>query len=135
MAINIDMDLMYTYQAHTLIDITNTNMLNNEQSKQRNQQRNWETIYQILSLRTQLMRFEFLGVVEDEVGKYSFGQNYSGKHKIWNFSFSVEHDDVYAIDNDRYGALKDDFKIAPVILGLDETAKPSIAFVLCQRLR
>ena len=120
------MELLYRYYAYTLVDITNTNVVNNEQQKQRNQQRNWETIYQILSLRTQLIAFEYAGIAYDDVSKYSFGTNYTGQHKIWQFNFSVEHEDVYGIGNDRYGVLKDDFKIAPIILGLDETAKPTM---------
>ena len=120
------MDLTYHYTAYTLIDITKTDILVNsiDNQKQRNQQRNWETVYQLLSLRAQLLTFDYLGKVVDDVDKYSFGIDYTGKHAIWKFEFSVEREDIYSLDHDRYGTLKDDFKIAPVILGLDETAKP-----------
>ena len=127
-AINIAMEALYRYRAYTLIDITETNVLTQsvEQQKQRNQQRNWETINQLLSLRAQLMEFNYLSVVTDDVANYSFGINYIGPHKIWSFDFAVERDDVYAFNHDRYGILKDDFKLAPIILGLDETATPPL---------
>ena len=71
------METLYRYYAYTLIDITETNVLTQsaEQQKQRNQQRNWETINQLLSLRAQLMEFNYLSVVTDDVAKYSFGVN------------------------------------------------------------
>lgn len=120
------MDHLHRYYGYTLVDITKTGMLTMESPYQRNQQRNWETIQQILSLRTQLTEFEYLHWVEADISQYSFGVNYTGIHKIWQFMFSVEYADVYASNSDRYGALKDDFKIAPIILGLDETATPNI---------
>jgi len=120
------MDLIYKYHAYTLIDITKTNVLTNEKIKQRNQQRNWETVQQLLSLRAQLLSFDYLDSAIDDIKNYSFGINYHGQHRIWQFEFSVEREDVYSIDHDRYGALKDDFKITPIILGLDETAIPPL---------
>jgi hypothetical protein len=126
--INIAMETLYRYYAYTLIDITETKVLTQsaEQQKQRNQQRNWETINQLLSLRAQLMEFNYLPAVTDDVAEYSFGINYTGLHKIWSFDFAVEREDVYAFNHDRYGILKDDFKLAPIILGLDETAHPTL---------
>lgn len=120
------MELIYRYHAYTLIDITNTGVLTQENisQKQRNQQRNWETVYQLLSLRAQLLEFEYLGMIKDDVSKYSFGINYQGIHNIWQFTFAVEHAGVYAFNHDRYGTIKDDFRIAPIILNLDETATP-----------
>ena len=120
------MDLLHRYHAYTLIDITKTDVYTNEPIKERNQQRNWETVQQVLSLRAQLLSFDYLGVMEDDVKNYSFGIDYRGQHRIWQFEFTVEHEDVYSLGHDRYGALKDDFKITPIILGLDETARPSV---------
>lgn len=126
MTINIAMEALYRYRAYTLIDITETNVLiqSAEQQKQRNQQRNWETINQLLSLRAQLLEFTYLPVINENVANYAFGINYVGKHNIWSFDFAVEREDVYAFNHDRYGVLKDDFKITPIILGLDETITP-----------
>lgn len=117
---NYMQDNLYTYVGFSLIDITPSKA---NTGKHRDQQRNWETISQLLSLRTQLLRFEPMGSIITDVSNYQFGINYEGHHKIWMFKFAVEYADVYAKDNDRYGALKEDFAITPVILGLDETAK------------
>lgn len=114
------MEALYKYHGYTLIDITHDN------SADRNQQRNWETVNQILSMRAQLLEFNYLGVISDEISKYSFGADYTGTHRIWQFSFAIDRDDVYNIACDRYGVLKNDFAVTPVILGLTETAQPSI---------
>jgi len=118
---------LYVYQVYTLVDITKTGVTtySKEKEKQRNQQRNWETVMQILGLRSQLLDVNYLGSVEEDVKDYSFGVNYKGIHKIWRFEFTIEHADLYTIDLDRYGALKNDFRIAPIILNLDETATPT----------
>jgi hypothetical protein len=71
-----------------------------------------------------LLDIKYLGSVEEDLLPYSFGVNYSGLHRIWSFEFAVEHDGIYSFESDRYGTLKDDFKIAPIILGLDETVVP-----------
>jgi hypothetical protein len=48
---------MYNHQIFTLIDITKTNVLQHsvEKTKERNQQRNFETVCQLLGLRTQII--------------------------------------------------------------------------------
>lgn len=124
MAINIYMDKLYKYQGYTLIDITKTDVVTSDQSTKRNQQRNWETIYQILSLRAQLHDFNYLGAELVDLKDYSFGVNYTSEQRVWTFEFTVENEGIYSLDHDRYGTLKDDFKIAPIILGLEETVTP-----------
>lgn len=119
------MERLYKYQGYTLIDITKTDVVS-EHSKKRNQHRNWETIYQILSLRAQLVNFNYLGSKLVDVKDYSFGIGYQGQHRVWTFEFAVENEGIYSLDHDRYGTLKDDFRIAPVILGLDETITQSM---------
>lgn len=117
----------YFYQGFTLIDITPTGVTSYsvDKEKERNQQRNWETIQQIISLRTQpavVSTDNFIADVKD----YHFGIHYTGKHKIWKFTFAVEYADIYQEGNDKFGLVKYDFKITPIILGLTETAKPEL---------
>ena len=119
------MNNIYRYRGYTLIDITKTDALTNDNPKERNQQRNWETVQQILSLRAQLLECNYTGVTEKHLKDYSFGIDYKGIHNIWTFEFAVERDDVYNFQHDRYGTLKNDFMVTPIILGLDETATPS----------
>jgi hypothetical protein len=114
------------YVGYTLIDITNTGVTSytSATQKERNQQRNWETIFQVVSLRSTTSGFSYFGSEIEDVTKFSFGVNYSGNHRIWSFSFTSSDPAIYQIAQDRYGQLKDDFSIAPIILGLDETATP-----------
>lgn len=75
-----------------------------EWHKARNQQRNWETITQIISLRTQAFDM-------------SSPQKFEGK---WQFSFSVETPDVFLLDGDSLGVLRSDCIGVPMLIGLDE---------------
>jgi hypothetical protein len=54
---------------------------------------------------------------------WEFGEYYQGRHKIWAWTFAVEHRDVFLIDNDSLGGLYRDFEQIPVITGLAETAR------------
>jgi hypothetical protein len=118
----------YLYQGFTLIDITPTGVISwspqNEQK--RNQQRNWETVQQILSLRTQPTIMETNNFVDDVMG-YNFGIEYQGEHRIWTFKFGVDYADIYQEGADKFGLVKYDFRITPVILGLTETILPEVA--------
>lgn len=118
----------YIYQGFTLVDITPTGVISHssQNEKKRNQQRNWETVQQILSLRTQPTILETDDFTAD-LKNYNFGVNYVGQHHIWTFKFGVDYADIYQDGHDKFGLVKYDFKITPIILGLDETAKPEVA--------
>ncbi len=90
----------------------------------RNQQRNWETMLQLISLRCQPVSIEQPIVTKlCPLSKFNFGSNFSGKQTVWEFKFSTEYAAVYDNPGDRYGALKADADNVPVITGLNETAK------------
>jgi hypothetical protein len=129
MSINITVDTQqYLYQGFTLVDITPTGVISYspQNERKRNQQRNWETVQQILSLRTQPTILETDNLVDDVI-KYNFGIKYQGEHKIWTFKFGVDYEDIYKEGPDKFGLIKNDFKITPVILNLSETAILEIA--------
>lgn len=129
MAINIHVDTeQYLYQGFTLIDITPTGVISYslQNEHKRNQQRNWETVQQILGLRTQTTILETDDFVDDVVD-YNFGIKYQGEHKIWTFKFGVDYADIYQEGPDKFGLIKNDFKITPVILNLTETILPEVA--------
>jgi len=122
-------DQRYTYQGYTLVDITPTGQTSYspEVELARNQQRNWETVLQILSLRTQPIVLETMTLFEDVTYfKNNFGIGYTGKHRVWSWKFSVDYADVYQDNFDHFGLLKSDFKLTPIILGLTETAEPEL---------
>jgi hypothetical protein len=90
----------------------------------RNQQRNWETMKQLISLRCQPTTFEQPVALENQqLSKYEFGKDYTGKQTVWTFKFSTEFAAVYDNPGDRYGALKADAQSVPIICKLAETAK------------
>jgi hypothetical protein len=92
-----------------------------EKEIKRNQQRNWETTLQILSLRTQ-PNIVKTDIIVDDVKNYQFGISYAGVHKIWTFVVGVDYKDVYTKGPDIFGILRSDFKLTPIIVGLTETA-------------
>jgi hypothetical protein len=116
----------YRHIGYTLIDVTKTDVTNYtpELERMRNKQRNWETVVQILGLRTQIMAIKQLKTEHKDIKDYLFGSAYSGKQRVWSFEFEVEFENLYLYGKDPYGVLKNDFVHAPIILKLDETVTP-----------
>ena len=76
-------------------------------NRSRNQQRNWETILQIIGLYTQ-------------------AQDISTTERTpqgWYFEFSTEFDDVFGVQGDPLGLLKQAAKGVPMFSDLDSTPK------------
>jgi hypothetical protein len=118
---------LHYHQCISLIDITKTNVLqySDSKAKERNQQRNFETVCQLVGLRTQLFDIGRVYKIQDtEIDSFKFGSYYLGemgfKYNVWTFSFAIEFQDVYRLDNDPYGTIKKDFVNVPAILNLDE---------------
>lgn len=114
---------LYRYAGYTLVDITNTGVIkySEENNSLRNQQCNWESVIQILSLRTQIMSASQSKILSSDVSDFKFGESYSGTHNIWYFEFIVEYADVYGSFNDPFKVLINDFSKVPVNIGLNET--------------
>jgi hypothetical protein len=74
----------------------------------RNQQRNWDTVNQLLSLRTLPTNTTDSQRADRDV-------------RVWQFEFTVDHVDAFS-DGDRvFGALERDCRDVPMITGLEET--------------
>jgi hypothetical protein len=88
------------------------NKINNADAwnRARNQQRNWETINQLISLRA-------LPIDITEPVKTS----HNGRH-AWVFEFVIEQQGAVTADNNPIGALINDSNMIPMLTGLDETA-------------
>lgn len=112
---------------YTLVDITRTNDVGADNTEQRNQQRNWETLVQVAGLRAQLIHLSNPEVMELDVSRSRFGSDFSGKHKVWIFRFGVEQDAVFSNDRSSHGTLADDFTNIPIITGLTETVNLNVA--------
>ena len=81
-------------------------------NRARNQQRNWETLLQILGLRCQLLDIQSPWT---EAGR-------------WCFEFTVEQQGVLDESND-FAALKRDCEAVPMICDLDKTMTSTAAIV------
>jgi hypothetical protein len=117
---------MRFFTAVTLVDITATGVTRHrtEQELERNQQRNWETVLQCIGLRAQPQLIEGPICREYLIDETTnFGEMYYGLQKCWLFTFGVESDDVYLVDEDPVGGLDKDFAQVPIICGLEETAR------------
>ena len=117
---------MQFYTGYTLVDITATGVTRyrTNQEFERNQQRNWETVLQTLGLRTQPLAIHGPVVTESNLNDgWEFGESYQGRHKIWIWTFGVEHEDVYGSGDDPLNMLLKDFEQVPIVCGLDESAR------------
>ena len=116
LAINICMSPLITCM--TLIDITATEVIKGS-SSHRDQQRNWETVLQLLGLKTQPLIIKSpVCFINENLEHFEFGEFYQGSHSVWAFQFRGERDDFYTVDQ-----LEQDFEQTPSILGLEETAR------------
>jgi hypothetical protein len=122
------------FQITTLVDITATGVTRStpDREVERNQQRNWETVLQVLSLRTQphIVNWPYKVTLATEDVRYLFGAVYSGNQEAWKFEFTADHPDSYSVINgtldeitDPISGLQSDFEQVPVITGLTETAR------------
>lgn len=102
----------------TLVDLTETGVTKGS-GELRDQQRNWETVLQLLGLKTQPLIVQSPVCFEHEnLEFFEFGEFYQGTHSVWALQFRGERDDFYTIDQ-----LEEDFEQVPVVLGLNETAR------------
>jgi len=83
-------------------------------NRSRNQQRNWETLTQILGLRTQL--FALTDPIQDQTGSR------------WMFEFETEFDGVYGPESDPVSVLRSDAEGVPMLRELNND--PDIETVL-----
>ena len=128
---------MYTmsgtlFKLITLVDITCTGVVrsNNtpDMNLKRNQQRNFETILQVLSLRTQphISQWPYTKIhkINKNQAKCWFGETYQNQDQnVWFFYFTAEHPIAYDTDEGILEGLIKDFEQVPIITGLNETAK------------
>jgi hypothetical protein len=128
---------------HTLVDITATRVVTNYRqdlpqfidhagqtvkdqtswNTSRNQQRNYETVIQIISLRAQPIYLETPSVTVCDLVDFNFGSEFKGKQRVWCFKFAVEHAGVFDIAAHDLAALLNDVDRVPCITGLTESAK------------
>ena len=126
---------------YTLFDCTATGILNHAKVTQlpltdqqgkiisdqaaltraRNQQRNWETLTQLISLRTQVTVYSPPQILQDaSIAVLGLNRRAS---RIWTFEFGSEFADIYDIGGKPLAALIQDCDGVPLITGLDEAVE------------
>ena len=87
----------------------------------RNQQRNFETVTQIIGLRAQPINLEIPHNVKVDLAEHKFGTDFTGVQAVWSFTFTVEHTAVFDRDNTSLRALVLDMDNIPCIIKMTET--------------
>ena len=126
-------------KCYTLYDITKSNItfrkkfveiVNADERKSRSQQSNFETILQIINMRSQpenISSIDKIDLAVNDLNKYNFGYLYNEKYAktdravIWKFMFSIDHPDVFHNGIEELGNLLNDCEQVPMITGLEET--------------
>ena len=113
--------MMQRFDVATFFDCTETgvhshrrsvNMAYDDWHFKRNQQRNFETIIQCISLRCQPMNI---------TGPFVFSNN--DGQLYWNFKFETDKQDIFLKENNPVGILELDCNHVPMIVGLGESEK------------
>lgn len=96
---------------HQGVTINDQNALNFA----RNQQRNYDTLLQLIGMRTQIFNIQ-PPMLDTE--SQAFGKN----QPCWKFSFEIEPQAQWLVDQDEFWMLKNDSDGTPMILGLGESS-------------
>ncbi len=118
---------MHRIRCHTLFDITQTGVLNRSKPteddvegwvKRRNTQCNFDTVLQVISLRSQPEVVRTPMKVElNEVLYQMFGFLYTKENtSCWQFEFEVQHSSVFENGIISLGALYKDCEGVPMIM-------------------
>jgi hypothetical protein len=96
-------------------DLAGTKIFDTESwNRSRNQQRNWETVTQLISLRTQVNNLQEPLKIQDR----------------WQFEFDVENENLFDNGADRLAVLKTDCTGVPMLTGLDESNNGSTILII-----
>lgn len=96
-------------------------IINDEQklSEARNRQRNFDTLIQLISMRTQMFDIENPRIVTE------INNPFKGHDRCWMFSFEIEPQAQWLVDDDDFWLLKQDSDGTPMITGLGESSEIS----------
>ena len=111
---------MESLEIKTLVDITQTGQ-NKFRSHDRlliNQQANWNTFFQVLSMRINPLFYGGPTVEKRTLENGEFGSDHdpAEEHNVWTFKFDSERDGALTPS-----LLTDDFDLIPVINNLNES--------------
>jgi hypothetical protein len=114
---------METIEIKTLVDITNTKVTRPNQGTalEYDQYRNFTTLMQCVGLRCIIQYDDNPRVEEVDITDLGFGSAYTGKHRVWTFSFRPDRLLAFEDDNNPVGLLIHDMHEIPIIKSLTET--------------
>lgn len=115
---------MEIIEIQTLIDITNTRVIRNNQGSQLelDQNKNFITLMQCVELRSIVSYDSPPSVEKIDIKSSGFGSQYKGKHSVWTFRISPDRAGAYEDDSgNKAGCLVNDLHEVPIIKKLSET--------------
>ena len=120
--------MSYRIRCWTLFDITNTGVVNRSKPPEhdienwihrRNTQCNYDTLLQVISLRSQpeVVRVPVKVEMTDEIrAKFGMSVDENAARVCWKFEFEVQHPSVFYNGNEPFGSLYKDCEGVPMIL-------------------
>jgi hypothetical protein len=114
---------MEVIEIKTLVDITNTDVrrINQGTQQELDQFRNWTTLLQCIGLRA-IINYDRNPTSEiNDIKNLGFGEEFTGKHRIWTFQFRPDRNDAFALEHDQIALLRNDLDMVPMLLKLTET--------------
>lgn len=123
----------HQYTIYTLVDITPTGVFTNnnknpELEHKRNQQRNFDTLCQVVSLRANIhnptVQFYSINAVKSLFPNLNLPDEYL----CWEFEFFTDRLEVFGPD---HRALLNDLHMVPVVPALDETVPVFPPYFIC----
>jgi len=114
---NHNRTVVWPYVTRTGLSLTNQGDL----LRARNQQRNFDTIIQVVNMRTQPLNISTPELLEDQdPAAWGFGI-IAQSARVWTFTFDVEAMGIWNQDHDELYWLRSDSEGVPMILNLTET--------------
>lgn len=117
------------FQLQTLIDITNTGARRGDNELLYQQQQNYLTAVQTISLRANPIIEQKPYCKKINLKNLGFGSEYKNSHFVWYLDFEFESD-FHNLD-----FLNKDFDLVPIIKGLKETANLEIQAFLTNDIK
>ena len=115
------------YKLYTLVDITHTGQYRLEIGREnlRYKEQNFNTVIQTLGLRSNIWYNH--GPIAMEVRGSLVGFPTEDLIRVWRFDWHTERENLYLLEDDPVGYLKQDFNLVPYIKGLDECMEQTYA--------
>lgn len=109
-------NIQYPYTTKNGIQINDLKEL----AQARNQQRNLDTILQLIGMRTQIFEITNPELVTDVPAEFAWAGT---DMRVWRFTFEIEPQSQWLVDDDEFWILKNDSDRTPMLVGLEETAQ------------